>query len=270
MNFYDNFTNKNLTIAHRGYRTIRAENTLSAFEASLGKCDFIELDIQVTKDYELVVFHDYKLERTTDINNNTIFPFNGSYNIYDYTLSELKLLDIGNWFLKDDPFGEIKKNISITNELKILKKQIIMTLEDVLNFAQKNDIALNIELKDCSYIEDEIFIEKVFTSIKNLNITIPLLISSFNHNYIKIIKELDTTISTAINIEDKHPDNLIKYLKLLEVDSYHCCAKIITQDVVDKINEAGLIVNLFTVNDKKEIERLFGMGVRGVFTDTPN
>lgn len=267
MNFYDNFSNKNLIIAHRGYRSIRAENTLSAFEASIGKCDFIELDIQVTKDQKLVVFHDYTLERTSDINNNTLFSFNGSYNIYDYTLRELQMLDIGDWFLKDDPFGKIKENAVTKNELKALKKQTIMTLEDILKFAQKNNIALNIELKDCSCIADEVFVSKLIYSIKSLNITIPLLISSFNHNYIKIIKQSDKTISTAINVEEKHPDNLINYLKSLEIDSYHCCAQIVTLDIIEKVTKAGFFVNVFTVNDKKEKERFFDMGIRGIFTD---
>lgn len=267
MHFYDNFANQNLVISHRGYRAIRPENTLSAFEAAIGKCDFIELDIQVTKDYELVVFHDYKLERITDINNNTIFPFNGSYNIYDYTLEELQLLDIGSWFLKDDPFGEIKNNLLVQNELESLEKQRLMTLKDILTFAQTNKIALNIELKDCAYIEDGIFVSKLLDTITTLNINIPLLISSFNHNYLKIIKELDKTISTAINIEEKHPNNLISYLKALDVESYHCCSKIITKDIVEKISQAGFFVNVFTVNDQKEKDRLYNMGVRGIFTD---
>ena len=45
MGFWDRFSADELIAAHRGYRAVRAENTLSAFEASLGKCDFIELDV---------------------------------------------------------------------------------------------------------------------------------------------------------------------------------------------------------------------------------
>jgi len=267
LNFYNNFRNKNLIIAHRGYRAIRAENTLSAFEAAIGKCDFIELDIQVTKDYELVVCHDYTLERTTNINKNSNFAFNGSYHIYDYTLEELKLLDIGNWFIKDDPFGELKNKTVTKKDLKSLPKQTIMTLEDILKFAQKNSIALNIELKDCSYIDDKVFVLKLLDTINALHITIPLLISSFNHNYIKIIKEIDKTMSTAINVEDNYPDDLINYVQSLDIQSYHCAVNIVSSVIIEKLTKIGIIVNVFTVNNKQKQKELYKLGVKSIFTD---
>ncbi|MEA2018672.1 MAG: glycerophosphodiester phosphodiesterase family protein [Campylobacterota bacterium] len=267
MNFYNNFTNKHLKIAHRGYRSIRPENTLSAFEASIGKFDFIELDIQVTKDLELVVFHDYKLERTTNINKNKNFPFNGSYNIYDYTLEELRLLDIQNWFIKDDPFGKIKKGKVTKEELKSLTKQAILTVDDILLFAQTNNIALNIELKDCDCIEDELFVSKLLSCIDKHNIKIPLLISSFNDNYLKIIKEKSHNIATAINIENKHPEDLINYVNSLNVQSYHCAVNIATPSVVKRLIDAGFVVNVFTVNDEKKASELFDMGIKSIFTD---
>ena len=267
MNFFNNFSKQHLSIAHRGYRSIRAENTLSAFEASLGKFDLIELDIQVTKDYKLVVFHDYTLERTTNINKNKEFLFNGSYYIYDYTLEQLKILDIGSWFIKDDPFETIKDGIVSKKELKKLPIQTILTLNEILEFGQKNNIALNIELKDCSYIDDTRFVTTVLDTIKELNITIPLLISSFNYNYLKLIKDIDPNISTALNVEERYPDNLLNYLDSLKVDSCHICSNIITPDIVKKLNNSNYFVNIFTINDKKEKKRLFNMGVKAVFSD---
>jgi len=267
LNFYDNFTNKHLKIAHRGYRSIRAENTLSAFEQSISKFDFIELDIQVTKDYELVVFHDYKLERTTDINKNNRFLFNGSYNIYDYTFDELRLLDIGSWFIKDDPFGAIKDGLVKKEELENLEIQKLLTLEDILIFVEKKNIALNIELKDCSYIDDEKFVLKVNNTIKKLNITTPLLISSFNHNYLKLFKQHNSKIETAANVENKHPKNLIDYLKNLEVSACHICSNLVDSTPIKELNSQGIVTSVFTVNDKKKQKLYYEKGVKAIFTD---
>lgn len=240
--------NKNLKIAHRGYRDKYPENTLLAFEKSLGKCDFIELDIQVTKDYELVVFHDYTLERTTNIKNNKNLSPKGSYNIYDYTLAELKLLDIGSWFDTTLP------------------KQTILTLEEILGFGKQHNIALNIELKDCNYIKDELFIQKLCDTIEKFNITIPLLISSFNSNYLKLLKKSCPLISTALN-SYKHPKHLIQYLKELDVCAYHISKNAVDTIPMDDLIKNNIPVSVFTVNDKNLQTKLFQKEIRGVFTD---
>jgi len=267
MLFYNNFKNKNLKIAHRGYRSQRAENTLSAFEYSIGKFDFIELDIQVTKDNRLVVFHDYTLNRTTNITENNNFVFNGSYNIYDYTLEELKLLDISSWFLKVDPFDTIQNNVNLQKELKHFSIQKIMTFDDILQFANTNNIAINIELKDCSYIKDELFIKKVYQSLKKAKMKVPFLISSFNHNYLKLLKTLDLDICTAANIEKRIPNDFIGYLKNLKVEACHIASELIDDVDTKELIKNDFTISVFTVNDKNQQEDYFKRSIRAVFTD---
>lgn len=76
-------------IAHRGASAYAPENTFAAFEKAveLG-ADFIELDIQITKDGKLAVIHDDKVDRTT----------NGTGFVREYTMNELEQLDAGSWF----------------------------------------------------------------------------------------------------------------------------------------------------------------------------
>ena len=77
-------------IAHKGAAGIAPENTMASFQAALDiGVDMIELDVRQTKDEEIIVFHDQYLDRTT----------NGSGNVHEYTLEELKQLDAGSWFL---------------------------------------------------------------------------------------------------------------------------------------------------------------------------
>src|SRR5690349_20515331 len=75
-----------LIIAHRGDSAARPENTLSAFKQGLSVgADLIEMDVQLTKDGQVVVLHDVTVNRTTD----------GSGSVREMTLAEVKKLDAG-------------------------------------------------------------------------------------------------------------------------------------------------------------------------------
>ena len=81
--------NRVLVVAHRGCSGRAPENTIAAFEMALEQgSDMIECDVRLTKDEEVVVFHDRALDRTT----------NGKGPVEQRTLEELKRLDAGSWF----------------------------------------------------------------------------------------------------------------------------------------------------------------------------
>ncbi len=98
-------------IAHRGASAYAPENTLPAFRLALDMgADFVEYDLQVTKDKQLVVLHDETLERTTNVEE--VFPARGRsaagdksggkhWYVYDFTLAEIKKLEAGSWTGKD-------------------------------------------------------------------------------------------------------------------------------------------------------------------------
>ncbi len=105
--------------AHRGASDTHPENTLTAFrEAIRLGAQMIEFDVALTKDGQLVLLHDRTLDRTTD----------GSGNVADHTLAELKQLDAGEW--KDAKF----------------RGERIPTLDEALNMLPTN-IWLNVHLK---------------------------------------------------------------------------------------------------------------------------
>lgn len=109
--------------AHRGVSSEAPENTLPAFRLALDQgCKAIELDVQLTKDHQLVVFHDDKLERTT----------NGEGYLKDFTLSELKQKDAGKWYSEE--FQGVQ----------------IPTLREVLELVDRN-ILVNIEIKNVPF-----------------------------------------------------------------------------------------------------------------------
>ena len=111
--------------AHRGSKGTHPENTLSSFrEAVRVGSEGIELDVHLTKDGQLVVIHDETVDRTT----------NGTGEIRNLTLAEVKAMDAGSWF-KNDFAGE---KIPTLDEVLHLLKELNFTGQ--LNIELKTDI----------------------------------------------------------------------------------------------------------------------------------
>ena len=108
---------KPLLIAHRGASGYAPEHTLAAYELAIKQgADFVEQDLQITKDGALVCLHDADLARTTNVaelfpdrqtNRDTLrdgTARRGWYTI-DFTLAEIKKLDAGSWYNRANPFA---------------------------------------------------------------------------------------------------------------------------------------------------------------------
>ncbi|TDB98572.1 glycerophosphodiester phosphodiesterase [Nonomuraea longispora] len=86
-----------VNVAHRGASAYAPENTITAFElAGDQRADMFELDVQETKDHQLVLMHDTTLTRTTDAEK--VFPGLSPWNVGDLTLAQIRKLDAGSWF----------------------------------------------------------------------------------------------------------------------------------------------------------------------------
>jgi len=111
---------KPLLVAHRGASAYAPEHTLAAYQLAIRQgADFVEQDLQVTKDGALVCLHDAELSRTTNVAE--VFPDRATMRdpdgrgqtrrgwfVADFTLAEIKRLDAGSWFNRANPFAENK------------------------------------------------------------------------------------------------------------------------------------------------------------------
>ncbi|GAX88370.1 glycerophosphoryl diester phosphodiesterase [Lebetimonas natsushimae] len=222
MNFFDNFDKPHIIGAHRGYSAKYPENTLTAFKNA--KADFIEFDVTLTKDNEIVVIHDDTIDRTT----------NGEGKVNNFTLKELK-------------------------NFTIYPNEKIPTLEETLTLCKEINMPVNIELKKV-FKNEKIFLEKVLKTVKKFKLENKVLISSFEHSYLNFFKE--NTISIAA-LFDKPFE--IDYLKILNINSVHISKKIATKKFLKKLKDYRVLV--YTVNSKKEADKLFSTGVYGIFSD---
>lgn len=230
-----------LIIGHRGASGVAPENTLAAMDLAIRYgCQGIETDLQLTKDGEIVVFHDWSVDRTT----------NGSGEIKDLTLDELLTLDAGSWFAEE------------------FRNEKIITLETLINFIPKS-LLLNLEIKSKS-LDNRGIEEKIVKFLEKNNRIENTIISSFNHKCLQRVQNLNSEIKLGILYEGYiiDPINSLKPSKL-DIYSIHPCYYYIDRDLIEDAHKSNLKVYSWTVNDIKSAMQLRDLGIDGVITNFP-
>lgn len=227
-----------IKFAHRGASGYAPENTLGSIKkAVMMGAKAFEIDVQLTRDNEVVVYHDYSLGRV----------FAGEGNIKDNYLKELRFLPIKNNFSEE------------------FSSEVFPVLKEVLEIIPKESI-LNIELKaiDSEKREIEDYILKSIESFPKENI----LFSSFNHEILKRIAEKDKELKIGLLFEEL-PDNLEEYINESKIKPYSInpSAKFLTEEKVKDIKKLGYKTFVYTVNDVESFEKLKKYEVDGIFTD---
>lgn len=257
-----------LNIAHRGARSLAPENTLLAAEKGLALgADLWELDVAVTQDGELVVLHDDTLERTS--NAADVFPKRNPWEVWTFTLAELRQLDFGTWFSEKDPFKQIKAGAVSAVELAGFRGAPIPTLREALEFTRDHNWRVNIEIKDASNTPGDAFVvEKVVALVKELDMLDRVMISSFNHEYLKRVKIAEPDLITAALV-DRAVADPVALLEETGAQAYNPGLKYVDEKTVRAVREAGYDVLVWTVNEEEDMRRLIEWGVSGIFTDFP-
>lgn len=227
--------------AHRGSSGSCPENTFSAYEEAVEVgSDGIEIDVQYTKDNELVVIHDNTVNRTT----------NGKGLVKDYTLEEIKRLDAGSWF----------------SEQFALEK--IPTMEEVLAFvSEKKGLLLNIELKNV-VIHHEGIEEGVIKLVKDYGLTSRVILSSFNHISLHRISKLAPEIECAVITLDKQYKPW-DYITSVGVEGWHPQWSKIDQHVINEMAKRTHPVRVFTINKVDQMEAFLANNIEAIVTDYP-
>lgn len=224
----------------------------------------------MSKDLVPVVMHDPTLERTSNAKALQRQLGTSSLNVCDWTLSELKTLDVGSWFPLADPFATIAARGVSAEQTRRNYAQKIMTLEEVLKHSALKKLPINVEIKDHrGKTQHKQVTEIVIDVIKRSTSENRVLISSFNHDYLVIAKTFAPKISLGVLEDSSHPPDIIEYLRSLGAAAYHPADAIIDARLIAKLRAAGIGVNVYTVNSKKRQEELFSMGATAIFTDFP-
>lgn len=227
--------------AHRGASAYAPENTLEAFQMAMEQgADGIELDVQMTKDGELVVIHDETIDRVS----------NGKGAVRDYTLEELKQFSVSNHF---EQYPDAK----------------IPTLREVLELVKPGTMEINIELKTGIYWYPQIE-QKVLELVKEEGMEERIIYSSFNHYSVQKVRELSPEAETAYLIGDVML-NVADYTRNTGIKGLHpALFHVKMADFLKEYKESGIALRVWTVNDKEQIRWLIDEGVDAVITNYPD
>ncbi len=257
-----------LIIAHRGARSLAPENTLAAARKALAVgADLWETDVMVTRDGELILFHDDSLVRTTDVKDR--FPGRDPWRVAMFTLDEIRVLDAGSWFLEDDPFGMIVAEAVTGEELSGYKGERIPTLAEGLHFTRDVGFRVNLELKRLSTpLGDFPLVERVLKAIDDAGIGYEhFVVSSFNHEWLRDIRARNPSLEIQA---------LVSYAEIRSLDwenpefaTYNLRSTLIDEARIQAMREKGIAINLFTVNEADEMLRFAKAGAAGLITDFP-
>ena len=225
--------NNILKIGHRGAKGLVTENTIASIEKALSlKVDGIEIDVHRCKSGELVVFHDFTLDRLT----------NGTDEVSNFTLAELK-------------------------KLKVEKRYSIPTLEEVLDLVNCKCF-INIELKGKNTSTRTVEIIEDYIEKHNWKYD-DFIVSSFQHqelvNVYNLNKQIALGVLTKANLEEA-----IAFAKEVEAKAIHPNFALLSNTNVKFAKDKGYKVNTWTVNNPEAIKRMKKYKVDAIISDFPD
>jgi glycerophosphoryl diester phosphodiesterase len=229
--------------AHRGAKRVAPENTLPAFQKALEMgVDGIELDVHTSKDGQLVVIHDFTVDKTT----------NGQGRVETFSASELAQLDAGSRF--DPAFAGVG----------------VPTLGQVLDLVGDR-CRVNVEIK-CEEHDGGDEVELLAALIHQRQLYEQVIVSSFNPITLIKLRWVDPKIQLGLLYFQELPPHLRQawFTPILQPQALHPYHGLVTANLVAWARRQGCAVNTWTVNEVAEARRLADLGVDVIMTDAPD
>jgi glycerophosphoryl diester phosphodiesterase len=228
-----------LAIAHRGASGYAPENTLAAFRKAVAQgVTFIETDLHLTRDAHFVAIHDETVERTT----------NGHGAVHNMTLAEVRRLDAGSWFASE------------------FMGERIPTLEEILEFARKNDAVFYLEMKPSGFWGGE---HALISALRDSSEIPRSVIISFDPAILAALRKIEPTLMTGLLCggNTEHP-----FDKAVEIGARQIAVRgdLVTPNFLQRARKKDLQVVCWTVNSPAHMRLLASAGVDGIMSDYPD
>ena len=225
-----------LITAHRGGSAAAPESTGAAIrEAARAGADMVELDVQMTRDGRLVIFHDERLERTT----------NGRGVLTKTRYADVARLDAGGWF-----------HPRFAGERVLLASQALRLLPPRMG--------VNLELKRTAASRP--LIRRLLRLLRRFPRRRALLLSSFDPQLLRLAKRSGRPLALICR---RRPDESLRQAVRLGCAAWHPFRSLVTPRRVAVAHRAGLRIQAWTVDDVRTARRLARIGVDGLFTNDP-
>jgi glycerophosphoryl diester phosphodiesterase len=228
-----------LVIAHRGASGHAPENTLAAFRKAIALgATFIETDLHLSRDARFLAIHDDTVDRTT----------NGRGAVRDLTLADLRRLDAGSWF-GSEYAGER-----------------MPTLEEILDFAKKNDVVFHLEIKPGGSWGGE---HALIGALRESGEIARTVILSFDSAILATIRQIEPTVMTGLLFEGQIEAPLER---ALEIGARQLVVRgdLVTPGMIGDAHKKDVQVVCWTVNHPAHMRLLMAAGVDGMISDYPD
>lgn len=253
----DHSDKKIINVSHRGASGYAPEHTIPAYQ--LGeqlKGDYIEIDLQMTKDGQLIAMHDERVDRTTD----------GTGLVKERTLAEIKQLDAGSWF--NEKYPQYAK--------KAYEGLKIPTLEEVLQkFGKQANYYIETKSPDVyPGMEEELLgVLEQYKMIDKKGRTKNVLIQSFSQESLLKVHNLNPNLPLVQLISYSSPavitDEELETIKKYAIGVGPNFARI-DEQYVQTVRNHDLQIHPYTVNTQDDMRRALEWGVTGLFTNFPD
>jgi glycerophosphoryl diester phosphodiesterase len=222
-----------LKIGHRGAKGYEPENTFVSFQKALDmQVDGIELDVHLSADGKIIVIHDESIDRTT----------NGKGFVNALSLREL-------------------------NAFRIDGKYEIPTLKEVFDLVNQ-DCFINIELKSYEVTDKVVSLIEKYVAKKGWKYD-RFLVSSFDWNALQQVAFLNDKIPIGV-LTETDLDLALAFAKFIQAKSIHPHFHLLTKENTAQMQEKGLQVFPWTINELEDIQKIKTFNVNGIITDFPN
>lgn len=228
-------------IAHRGASAYAPENTLAALTLGFQMgAHALEFDLHLTRDGHPVLMHDERVDRTTT----------GRGRVAELGLQEIRSLDAGAWF---------------SSEFRGLAPP---TLAEALDALPPRGL-VNIELKGAGW-DDPTVQRTVLRSLALRDLGPRTVLSSYDADTIQRLSRYSHICGTSLRVRTD-PEGELDVESLVGVcQCVNLEVKVVSPRTVERLHEAGFVVETYTVNDEEEMRRLVKAGVDAIFTDRPD
>lgn len=235
-------------IAHRGVSSLAPENTMAAFIKCLDVgAEWFEFDVSVLADGTVAVMHDETVDRTT----------NGSGSLAQMTFAQLRKFDAGAWFGSQFRLERVPELVSVVELLNTTKLKAVLEIKPYSKDEQSRHA----------------LVSAVAASLEQLKADEKLLICSFSTDILQLCKEMIPQYGRALLVDSatlQADFDKVKQTALnLGCVAIHPEYKRLSAEQVRALQEAGLKVNVWTVDHRDEAEALSAMGVDGLITNRP-
>ncbi|AMD01082.1 glycerophosphodiester phosphodiesterase family protein [Halomonas chromatireducens] len=247
-------------IAHRGSSMAAPENTLAAVEqAIVDRADYVEIDVRLSADGEVVVYHDRSLQRLAG----------DPRNVRDLTLDELQAFDVGSWFgdafvgehipTLDEALETVRGRSALMIDMKPDPGGELALVEAVLESIRREAMAREQCLDMLSPAQSA-------TRCGNPDVIAETRVAVMSPGVVQMVKEREPELRVTLLAQLVMPGTLERR----GFDALGLRHNRITENEIRLARELGYEVHAWTVNDRARMSQLIDLGVDAIITDYPD